>query len=225
MRPAAVAMAIALAVGLPCLVGAADSLWRLGLPLSLYGTLLGVGFSLGLIGPVLLDIAYWRAEADSLLRQREAHNYATELANMEREARLATPSKPVENTENTDETPAWRKRQKELALWQTFYRRLFAALAAYGWTIRGVTSSGIVSQEGWTIGTDQLAKAGYLTKDKSGTRPTVTEAEWNAGRLWEKCPCPAGEPPDIQPPPYTPQQTRHRTAAQTVVIDNESVKE
>ena len=102
-----------------------------------------------------------------------------------------------------------------------FYRRLFAAATAYGWTIRGdLTTREIISPDGWTIGTAQLLKAGYLEKPKSGTRPTVSEAEWNAGRLWERVPCPAGEPPAIQPPPYTLQQTKHPTTAQTAVIEN-----
>lgn len=115
-----------------------------------------------------------------------------------------------------------RQRLQQVAHWQLYFRRLWAAATAYGWDIRTLTDKRrptcVTSQGGWNLATDQLVAAGYLRKDTAGTVPLVTDADWQAGRLWERVPAPSGEPPDIAPPPYsTPQQKTGQTAANTVI--------
>jgi hypothetical protein len=149
------------------------------------------------------------------------------LINQERAAALAARAVPVAvpvPVADDDLTPVQRGRQFEIAHWHTFYRRLAAAGFAYGWDIRTLTDPAeltrVTSQGGWNTGTGRLVSAGFLVKDNTGTRPTVSEAEWNAGRLWEQVTCPLGEPPDILPGPYTRQQTKHETPAKHAVLEN-----
>lgn len=117
---------------------------------------------------------------------------------------------------------AERRRLQEIAHWQVFFRRLGAAGFAYGWDQRTLTGKGlptrVTSQGGWNQGTDQLVLARLIVKDQTGTRALVTEKAWTDGRLWEAVPCPAGEPPDIVPPPYSRQYATNETPANHAII-------
>lgn len=173
--------------------------------------------------------AWQRVGADIWLDRVRAK--AQELANKARELELAAAERiiatdddePDDSAGDTADLPRLeRLREQEVAHWRVFYRRLVAAGCAYGWgrdtLTRGV--SRVLTQPAWNIGTDQLAEAGYLFKDGAGTRLLVSEADWNAARLWERVPCPTGEPPDILPPPYnsaTKQAHNSQTAAGAVV--------
>lgn len=113
-----------------------------------------------------------------------------------------------------------RAREFQIAHWQVYFRRLVAAGCASGWDSRTLTDkkrgTRVTSQPGWNLATDMLVRAGLLAKDQAGTRLLISEADWNAGRWWERVPCPDGEPPDILPPPYTRQQTAAKTAQNTI---------
>lgn len=129
---------------------------------------------------------------------------------------------------STDEPPAVeneltraeRARVQEIAHWRVFYRRLWGAGSAYGWEIRTLATKSaptyVLSQPAWRIGTDQLKLAGLLYKAPGEpTRALVTSQAWEAGKLWDSVPCPAGEPPEIAAPPYTAQHTAQQTTAKT----------
>lgn len=111
---------------------------------------------------------------------------------------------------------AQRRRQQVVAHWQVYYRRLVQAAAAYGWAIRTLTDKAspyrVTTPDGWNAATDMLVAAGYMVKDNSGSRLTVSLAEWESGQLWQRVPCPTFEPPDIAPPPY---RTAHTTPDST----------
>lgn len=113
-----------------------------------------------------------------------------------------------------------RQREFQIAHWQVYYRRLVAAGCAYGWDTRTLTDkkreTRVTSQPGWNLATDMLVRAGLMAKDQAGTRLLISEADWVAGRWWEKVPAPEGEPPEILPPPYSRQQTAANTAPNTI---------
>ena len=115
-----------------------------------------------------------------------------------------------------------RQREQEVAHWHVFHRRLVQAGCALGWGRDNLTAGPVkvLTQPAWNVGTNNLQAAGYLFKDGAGTRLIVDVRDWEAARLWEKVPCPAGEPPDILPPPYNNTTTRPnngKTAAGAVV--------
>lgn len=169
-----------------------------------------------------------RIDADENARQE-----AAALANEQRRLELDRAQQPeVDQPEpelDTAELPRLeRQREFEIAHWQVYFRRLVAAACAYGWDIRTLTdpkrATRVTTQPGWNLATDALREAGYLHKDNTGSRLLVSEADWNAERLWERVPCPAGEPPEIVPPPYARQQTPHETTGKHgagVVVDME----
>jgi hypothetical protein len=220
MRQSAAALAFGLGLLFPCLAvqfGHASgwdavSLWA------------GIGFGLGFSVPAALDGALAVGERLADLRKANAQTRELELRNAGRGAVANVPPASPATDSADDMTVAQRSRQFEIAHWHIFYRRLVAAGFAYGWDIRTLAGTNeptrVTGQPGWNVGTDKLKLAGFVVKDNTGTRPTVSEAEWNAGRLWEQVPCPKGEPPDILPPPYTRQQTQHKTPAKQAIVEN-----
>ena len=85
MRPSSLAFAAALAVALPS--GAA--LFGLGAAVCL--PLIGVGFGVGLSLMAVVDVWDWWRHSQTDIRLDQARAWASELANQERELRLATP--------------------------------------------------------------------------------------------------------------------------------------
>lgn len=205
---------------------AAVHLWPLLATGGFVPVILALGWGVRMWQRIGADIWLDRVRA----KAQELANKARELELRAVEAVTATDDdEPGEDDEAGDaqvSDPAERRRYFEIAHWHVFFRRLWAAGTSYGWDIRTLTATGAVTrvttQPGWNIGTNQLRLAGYLHKDMSGTRPLVTDEAWQRDRLWEKVPCPSGEPPDIVPPPYTKQQTPHETAAKqagAVIVD------
>lgn len=188
--------------------------------------LLGIG-----LPPVVAlgaGLRLWWASESVRVRLDQVRAKTQELVNQARELELSavqaiTATDDDSDAPDTADLPKLeRLRDQEVAHWRVFFRRLVAAGCAYGWgrdtLTRGVTR--VTTQPGWNVGTDQLQEAGYLFKDGAGTRLLVSEADWNAARLWERVPCPAGEPPEIVPPPYhnaTTPQNNGQTAAGAVV--------
>lgn len=189
--------------------------------------LLGIG--LPPVVALTAGMGLWWSSESVRVRLDQARAWAQELANQAREleitavtAIVATDDDAPDEADTADLPKLERLREQEVAHWRVFFRRIVAAGCAYGWgrdtLTRGATR--VLAQPGWNIGTDQLQAAGYLYKDGAGTRLLVSEADWNAARLWERVPCPAGEPPEILPPPYnsaTTRQNNSQTAAGAVV--------
>lgn len=143
----------------------------------------------------------------------------------ERAAKLTPPVSLVDDEPESigDElTRLQRTRQFQIAHWRVYYRRIVAAGCAYGWDIRTLTDkkrdTRVTTQPGWNLSTDKLVEAGVLSKDGT-TRMLISEDDWNSERMWERVPCPEGEPPEILPPPYTRQQTLQQTMAKQATVD------
>ena len=172
-------------------------------------------------------LGLWWASETTRLWLDKVRGEAQRLANVARAAELMVQAVILNTDDDTPEPSpdAAHQREIEVAHWHIFFRRIVAAGMAYGWgrdTLAGrAAGTHVLSQLGWNVGTDQLVAAGFLYKDGAGTRLLVSEADWNAGRLWLKVPCPTGEPPPILPPPYTNSATtrpnNEQTAAGAVV--------
>lgn len=165
----------------------------------------------------------WQRAGVDLQTDRE-RNKAQAVTTEERwKALEAAVVQAVTDTDDDDPEPPeqrGRDRSFELAHWRIYYRRIMAAGYAYGFDIRTLTDKNratrVTSQPGWNAATDKLQEGGVLFKDSTGTRALVSQAEWEAGRMWETMPCPLGEPPDIAPPPYNTQQTTAKHEGEAV---------
>lgn len=212
--------------GLACLLtGIAAWLWPEWVGAHLFVPVL-LGLGLPPVVALTAGTARWWQRVGTDIRLDQARAWAQELANKARELEITAVTAIVATDDDAPDTADLPKlerlREQEVAHWRVFFRRIVAAGCAYGWgrdtLTRGATR--VLAQPGWNIGTDQLQAAGYLFKDGAGTRLLVSEADWNAARLWERVPCPAGEPPEILPPPYnsaTTRQNNSQTAAGAVV--------
>lgn len=199
------------AVGLGTFAAAVARLFAPAWESDAYLAVFGAGCGAPLVVTVVVFFMFMWRDAASRARVSE----------WEAQARLAkvAPTEVQPPTDTASEIDRLeRKRLQEIAHWQVFYRRLWAAGMAYGWDSRTLTGTGkttrVTSQPGWNTATDNLAAAGWLRKDQSGTIPTVTTERWERERLWEHTPCPNGEPPEIAPPPYSKQQTPRQTAVE-----------
>jgi hypothetical protein len=159
-----------------------------------------------------------RADTEARRAVAEAQAWALEQARAGGGETEATPNTDLDDAIDT----LARQRAHEVAHWQVFYRRLWGHGQARGWDIRTLAVNAdtrVTTQPGWNTGTAQLVKAGYLHKDQAGTVALVSDADWQAERLWERVPCPPGEPPDIVPPPYARQQTPQETTGKQAAVE------
>lgn len=207
-----------------CAVGVGVTLADRSQPVGFYAALF-----FGLFGMVLafdLGLALvqdWKA-FHVRLADDKARTEALKAETARKQAELDALAQPEPEPEpDTADLPRLeRQREQELAHWEVFWRRVVQAGCAMGWGRDTLTTGAhrVMTQPAWNVATNILQQAGFLYKDGAGTRLLVSEADWNAGRLWEKVPAPAGEPPDIAPPPYNSTTTRPnngKTAAGAVV--------
>lgn len=232
-RPSAWLAGLALGLGLVAAVGLFVTLGGWVLPPVAYVCLFGVG-----LGPwVVFDHGLWLADAwrkatVDVERDRErnkalAAETKAKLAALEAALVQAVTDTDDDEQLDTAELPKLeRERAFQVAHWHVYFQRLVPAGEAYGWDIRTLTAPTspfkVTTAPGWNNGTDALVKAGYMAKDKSGTRLLVSVADWREQRLWLNVPCPPGEPPDILPPPYTTTRSTENTTktAAGAVIEN-----
>lgn len=188
---------------------------------TIYLASLGIGF-----GFPLFAAGLWSIRADMLRTGVDLEERRARLAPAPAATVAAPEPEAAPRAKDDEPIPAQidrleRQRLQIVAHWHVYFRRLFAAMAAYGCDRDTLTNpkrpTKVTTQPGWNTATRIMAEAGILAKDNSGTRLLVSEADWNAGRLWERLPCPDSEPPEIDPPPYTTQQTTAETTINGVV--------
>lgn len=192
MRVSAAALALGLGIAVPCLVAAVAGMVGWAAPLELYLTLAGASFGGGLIMAAALDLALWRAENRSLLRQRDVNTEATRIASLERQARLYAsdhPAPPVEAPPDTSHA------------WQTAIEIFIMAGDSGGFSIRRM--QGVVGSDTWAQLTSMLADAGWLANVPgrgyawaAGYTLARAMLELRAGTL----PYPTGPAPVVSPP-------------------------
>lgn len=220
---------LALVAGVGLLATVAGREW----PWYAYVAWFGLGLGLTVAADFGLTVVVdWR-DAQTELETKRQRNKAlaaetkAKLAALEAALVQAVTATDDDEQLDTAELPRLeRERQFQVAHWHVFFQRLVPAGEAYGWDIRTLTAPTspfkVTTAPGWNNGTDALVKAGYMAKDKTGTRLLVSLADWREQRLWLNVPCPPGEPPDILPPPYSATNTteNNRKTAAGAVIEN-----